>query len=103
MKKLIMQNPHSGIIKRAPVGFSWTTLFFGAFPAFLRGDYKWCFIQFILGAVLILPLLIFPFIYNKLYLKKLLVRGYKVKSVEGTTIEALNQRYELDLPMLPGK
>jgi hypothetical protein len=35
--KITFSNPHTGSIKIAPVGFSWTTLFFGPFPAFMRG------------------------------------------------------------------
>lgn len=36
--KLIMENPNTGEIKEAPVGFSWTVFFFGFFSApFQRG------------------------------------------------------------------
>jgi len=103
MTKLTLQNPNSGIIREAPVGFSWTTFFLGPFPALFRGDFKWFFIQLVLDSLLVIPILVFPFIYNKLYLKKLLEAGYKVKSVEGMAIEVLNRRLGLELPMMPGK
>lgn len=103
MAKIILQHPTTGIIKQAPVGFSWTTAFFGPLPALLRGDFKWFFLQAILDALLFVPLFIFPFHYNKLHLKKLLEAGYKVKSIEGATIEALNRRLGLELPMMPGR
>lgn len=103
MKKLTLQNPASGIIRSVPVGFSWTTLFFGPLPALFRGDFKWFFVQLLLDVLFIIPLFIFPFLYNRLYLKKLLEGGYKVKAVEGTTIEVLNRRLRLELPMMPGR
>jgi hypothetical protein len=40
-----MENPNTGIIKKAPVGISYTTLFFGGFPALFRGDLMWFLIQ----------------------------------------------------------
>lgn len=99
MPKIILQHPHSGIIKTAPVGFSFTTLFFGPLPALFRGDLKWFIIQFLVFWMFI-PGLIFACIYNKLYLRQMLERGYKVKSVEGATIEALNTQLSMELPRL---
>ena len=103
MARIILQHPSSGIIKKAPVGFSWTTLLFGPLPAIFRGDIKWFCIQFIANGLLIIPYVIFPFIYNKLYIKKCLEAGYKAKAVEGDTLEALNAKLGLELPLLHGK
>jgi len=67
--------------KNAPTGFSWTTFFFGFFPAIIRGDIKWGLIM--LGIALVtggLSWLVFPFIYNKIYIKSLIEIGYKPKS-----------------------
>ena len=73
-----------GVIKEAPTGFSWTTLFFGFFPALIRGDLKWGLIILIAAAVTGISWLIFPFFYNKLYIKELLKKGYKPKDLDSS-------------------
>jgi hypothetical protein len=99
--KLNLKNPNTGIVKAAPVGFSWTTFFFGGFPALFRGDFKWFLIQFLVACVTMgFSNLVFAFIYNKLFITGLLERGYKVKSVDGTTVEYLNTKLGLELPLL---
>lgn len=75
-------HPLTGMVKEAPTGFSWTTLFFGIFPALFRGDVKWGLIMLLLAFLSLgLSWLIFPFIYNGLYLKGLIESGYKMASV----------------------
>ncbi|MGO2118365.1 MAG: SHOCT domain-containing protein [Fusobacterium sp.] len=77
----------NGGIKNAPTGFSWTTLFFGFFPAIIRGDLKWGIIMFIIAIVTGgLSWFIFPFIYNKIYIKSLIEAGYTPKSSSGENI-----------------
>lgn len=71
----------AGVMKKAPVGFSWTMLLFGPFVPLFRGDIKWT-ILYLLVVFVTLPLygigwLILPFIYNKRYIINLLERGYK--------------------------
>jgi hypothetical protein len=100
--KLTMENPNTGIIKNAPVGFSWTTLFFSGFPALFRGDIKWFFIQLLISFTCI-PLFIFAFIYNKIYIKELLGKGFKVKDVEGGTLEDANTKLAINLPKFESK
>jgi hypothetical protein len=97
--KLAMENPNTGIIKRAPVGFSWTTLFFGGFPALFRGDLKWFFIQLLIACFTGgLSNLVFAFIYNKTFVQKLLEKGFKVKDVEGGTLEDAKKKLSINLP-----
>ncbi|PID05884.1 MULTISPECIES: hypothetical protein [unclassified Sporosarcina] len=76
----------AGLTKSVKVGFSWTTFFFGFFPALFRGDLKWAAIMFILalaagsftlGLGAWIPGLVFSFIYNKIYIKDLIERGYR--------------------------
>ena len=70
-------NEYTGKYKDAPLGFSWTTLFWGFFPALFRGDWKWAIIQFLLAIVTSgISVLVMPFLYNKLYIKDLLNKGF---------------------------
>ena len=71
-------------IKEAPVGFSWTTLFFGAFVALFRGDWTWALIMLIAQFITFgLVGILFGFIYNRLYIEGLLKQGYTVISYLG--------------------
>lgn len=80
-----LQN-EAGVMKEVKVGFSWTTFFFGFFPALFRGDLKWAVIMFITAAAVgaltfgfgaWIPGIIFSFIYNKINIKELLEKGYR--------------------------
>lgn len=82
--RIRLQND-AGMVKEAKLGFSWTTFFFGLFPALFRGDLKWAAIMFIVtllvgivtsGLGTWIPGIIFSFIYNKIYVKELLEKGY---------------------------
>ncbi|MFL6676245.1 MAG: hypothetical protein ACJ8LG_23510 [Massilia sp.] len=87
-----MRHKESGIVKDGYYGFSWTTLFFGFFPALFRGD----FITFIGGFVISIIIaivtwgvgaffigLVWAFMYNKYYTRKLIERGYVLAGSEG--------------------
>ena len=101
MKNVItLEHPVSGIQKTAPLGFSWTTLFFGPFPALLRGDVRNAFIIFLLCYVG-LGGIIYAFIYNKAYLKRLLSKGYKITRVDSSSsIEELGSKLGINLTRL---
>ena len=80
--KVIFEHPVTGEIKETPLGFSWTTLLFGVFVSLIRGDWKWAIIMFLVALLTVgLYWLVFPFIYNKLWAKELVMRGFKVKNV----------------------
>ena len=100
MAELILENPQTGIIKRAPVGFSWTTLFFPSLPALFRGDFVGFIIQLLLNSMFLFPVIIFPFIYNKLYIQKLLEKGFKVASANNITIDEARRRLKINLQQL---
>ena len=72
-----LKHSQSGLVKNAPLGFSWTSLFFGFFPALFRGDIKWTLIMLLVDFITFgFSLLVFPFFYNKVYAKALLEKGY---------------------------
>lgn len=93
---VMLKHKQSGILKRGFYGFSWTTLFFGMFPALFRGD----FITFIGGFVVlallgaltmgigsIIAMIVWAFMYNKYYTRKLLENGYEFADDTGPSAE----------------
>lgn len=96
-------NPMTGGLKKAPVGFSWTTLFFGFFPALVRGHWGGAVIIFLVGLVTFgLSGLIFPFIYNKMYVKHLMGEGFKLAGATSDPAE-LSRRLRIELPRDPAR
>ncbi|MFC9539500.1 DUF2628 domain-containing protein [Lysinibacillus sp. NPDC056959] len=84
-----------GLIKEVKVGFSWTTFFFGFIPALFRGDLKWAIIMLILEMVFgtftfglgaWITGIVFSFIYNKIYIKELIEKGYAPASDEDASM-----------------
>ncbi len=76
-------------VKQVPLGFSWTTFFFGGFPALIRGDW-------ITGLIICLlniftwgiAGIIAAFMYNKMYAKSLFEKGYMVHATPpGYTVD----------------
>ena len=90
--KLIMEHPHTGIIKNAPIG--------GSGIPFFRGDIKWSIIVILLfGFLNIIGAIIWLFInYNKIYIKELLEKGFKVKDVYGGSLEDAKKKLGINLP-----
>jgi len=89
MSKITLKND-VGVVKRVPVGFSWTMFFFGPLVPLFRGDIKWT-ILYLLVALVTLPFygvgcLILPFVYNKRYVIGLFERGYKPADEESRKI-----------------
>lgn len=84
-----LKNTQTGTLDTAYLGFSWTTLFFGAFPALFRADFGTFIGFFIIGLMFSLMSLglgwfacsiIWAFFYNSYHLKKRLKDGYKIMS-----------------------
>jgi hypothetical protein len=98
---IIFKNPNTGAMKEAPVGFSWTTFFFGFSPALFRGDWKWAIIMLILAIITFsLSGLVFMFIYNKLYIRDLIGAGYKAQSIASGDMAFASAKVGMEIPML---
>lgn len=66
-----------GILKEAKIGFSFTTFFFGALVPAVRGDWKYAGIMLACAIITSgISTLVFPFIYNRLYIRDLLMNGF---------------------------
>ena len=99
--KVIVENPRTGQIRTAPIGFSWTMFFFGPFAPMFRGDWKWAIILFIIAIIAAavtagilgwVPGLIGAFMWNKSYLNRLISDGFQLKSTErGSPLEKIDR------------
>ena len=96
-RPVILRHRDSGFTRTAYYGFSWTTLFFGFFPALFRGDY----LTFIGGVVIyvilaawsygimaVLASIVWAFLYNKYHASRLLERGYMFADTADRVAEA---------------
>jgi hypothetical protein len=77
-------------MKKAPVGFSWTTALFGPFPALFRQHWSWG-IGIAIGNLALYGLvgLVCAFFYNKIYIKSLFSKGYWVHDFGGLPVDVL--------------
>lgn len=98
---IYFENPKTGQMKEAPVGFSWTTFFFGPFPMLFRSNWKWFTIILLLAMFTWgLSNLVFMFLINKLHIKDLVADGFKAKSVKSGTIDDVSTSLGLQLPQM---
>lgn len=89
---VMMKHPVTGLSKRGFIGFSWTTFFFGGFPALFRGDWGIGFVLFILSIVTFgISGIIAAFLYNKHYTSRLIEAGYQFADTEDLNLFARNR------------
>ena len=99
--KVVFENSNTGQVKEAPVGFSWTVLFFGFCPPLFRSDWKWAVIILLLHLLTWgLSSIVFSFIYNNLYMKDLIGSGFKAKSIDTGNIDDVSQKLGVNIPLL---
>ena len=69
----------SGLVKTGYTGYSWTYLVFGWFVPVMRGEIGIGALHFFLTMVSLgLSQLIFPFLYNRQYMTRLLTSGWRL-------------------------
>lgn len=75
---IMLHNPGNGVFRKGYYGFSWTTLFFGGYPALFRGDPVGFLV--IIASILTFGLVqfIWAFFYNKSYTLRLIDKGYQL-------------------------
>lgn len=96
------ENPQSGQMREAPVGFSWTVLFFGFFPALFRSHWVgFAIIALASFATFGLSNLLFMFIYNRMYVKHLISEGFRAKSASAD-LDGLEHKLAMKIPRLGG-
>ena len=95
---ITFENKNSGAIKVAPIGFSWTTLFFSGIPALMRGHIGMGIVIIILAMVTGgLSNIVYGFIYNKMYIKHLIAEGAKMSSAT-LSDDALKATLGMEVP-----
>jgi hypothetical protein len=96
-----MENPHNGRIRSAPLGFSWTTFFFGPLPMLFRGAWKWFFIVWLTAMVTFgLAMFYWIFTINRYYLSGLIEDGYRFRGSGRTPHSTVESYARMRLPMM---
>lgn len=87
--KIQLRHQTTGIQRNGLYGFSWTTFFFGGFPALFRGDILIGLVVIILNALtFFIAGIIWAFIYNKKYTLALIEKGYELQGAESEVLAA---------------
>ncbi|MSQ65120.1 MAG: hypothetical protein EXR37_02000 [Limnohabitans sp.] len=82
-KKVRIIHSVSGIAKNGYMGYSWTYLFFGWFVPVVRGELGVGVLHLVITLVSFgLSQLIFPFLYNRQYMNRMLTSGWVLDSAD---------------------
>jgi hypothetical protein len=82
-KKVRIIHTVSGIGKNGYIGYSWTYLLFGWFVPVIRGELLVGVLHLIITLVSFgLSQLIFPFLYNRQYMSRMLTSGWMLDSAD---------------------
>lgn len=68
----------NNVYREVSTGYSWKSLLFGVFYPLSRGDYAGFFIQSLICiCTLGLAWIFIPFFYNRIYIKRMVEKGYQ--------------------------
>lgn len=99
--EIIFEDPKTGKTKKAPLGFSWLTLFVGFINPLIRGDVFWAFLMLLaMVCTAGVSMLVFPFIYNKIYIKGLVKKGFRANSTDNALLSLASKKLGFRLPVL---
>lgn len=99
--RIRMKHPATGLVRDGFVGFSWTSLFFGGIPLLFRGEMaiglaivalQILFAAFTLGIGWLLFDIIFAFIVNGFYTRRLIEQGYVFDDPDAEKVAAAKAR-----------
>lgn len=94
-KKVRIIHSVSGIAKNGYVGYSWTYLFFGWFVPVVRGELGVGVLHLVITLVSFgLSQLIFPFLYNRQYMNRMLTSGW-VLDIADPNYETARQKLNI--------
>lgn len=95
---ITFKNPHTGKTRLAPVGFSWTVMFFGAFPALFRKHWSGFMLLAFIGLITLgFAYLLFMFTYNKMYIHHLIGEGY-LATGSSVPFDVIEQNTKIHIP-----
>jgi hypothetical protein len=87
-KPVRIVHTESGLVKTGYIGYSWTYLLFGWFVPLVRGELGVAVLHFFLTFMSAgLSQLIFPFLYNRQYMNRMLTSGWR--------LDPMDENYEL--------
>lgn len=76
-KRVMLRHPVTGVVKAGAYGFSWTYLFFGFLVPMYRGELVVAALHLLFTiASAGISQLVFPFVYNRQYMQRMLEAGY---------------------------
>lgn len=76
-RKVMLQHPQSGLVRKGYFGFSWTFLFFGWWVPLFRGELGAAALHLLFTlATFGLWQLILAFLYNRQFMLRMLEKGY---------------------------